>query len=148
MCGEIAQWKIVKCDAGDYDILVGIWERSVRATHDFLNEEIIDEIRSALITDYFTFVDLYGIVANGTLSGFIGLSSGTIEMLFIDSAFRNKGYGSALIDFAKRRGATKVDVNEQNRKAFTFYKSKGFYVIARDETDADGRPFPIIHLSL
>lgn len=81
-------------------------------------------------------------------AGFIGLHGEMIEMLFIDSDLRGRGYGSALMDFAMRRGATKVDVNEQNPSALSFYKAKGFRVVARDEMDAAGLPCPILHLSL
>ena len=140
--------EIVRCNEEDYETLTGIWERSVLATHSFLKEEDFIEIKAALIPNYFPDVDLYAIADNGAYVGFIGLSPGTIEMLFIDSDRRGQGYGSALIEFAKQRGATKVDVNEQNPSALYFYKAKGFRVIARDETDDAGRPYPILHLSL
>lgn len=140
--------KIVRCDKDDYTALVGIWERSVRATHDFLTETDLIEIKAALIPDYFPNVDLYAIDDDGRIVGFIGLSGMTIEMLFIDSDCRNRGYGSLLIDFAKQRGATNVDVNEQNPPALDFYQAKGFRVIGRDETDTSGRPYPMLHLSL
>lgn len=139
---------IEKCNEKDYETLAGIWERSVMATHDFLKEEDFNEIRAALIPDYFPNVDLYAIADNCVYAGFIGLSPDSIEMLFIDSGRRGQGYGSALIEFAKQRGATKVDVNEQNPSALNFYKAKGFRIISRDETDDAGRPYPILHLSL
>ena len=101
-----------------------------------------------LTTDYFPNVDLYTLVDNGVSIGFIGLSGSVIEMLFIDDAKRGQGYGSALIEFAKSHGATKVDVNEQNPSALRFYEAKGFKVMGRDETDDAGRPYPILHLSL
>lgn len=138
----------MRCNDCDYETLAGIWERSVRATHDFLTEEVIGEIKAALVPFYFPAVDLYAIVDNGSVAGFIGLSHDTIEMLFIDSTCRNQGYGSALIDYATQRGVTKVDVNEQNHSALDFYKAKGFGVIARDEADDAGRPYPILHMSL
>lgn len=140
--------KIIKCNKDNYATLAGIWERSVRATHDFLSKEVFDEIKSTLIPDYFPHVELYAIVDNGIVTGFIGLSSDTIEMLFIDNVCRHKGYGSALIDFAKQKGITKVDVNEQNSSALNFYKANGFRIIGRDETDDADRPYPILHLSL
>lgn len=140
--------EIVKCNEQDYETLVGIWERSVRATHDFLKKDDFNAIKAALIPDYFPNVNLYAIIENGVYTGFIGLSTDTIEMLFIDRDCRGQGYGSALIEFAKQRGATKVDVNEQNHSALNFYKTKGFRVTARDETDDAGRPYPILHLSL
>ena len=118
------------------------------ATHDFLKNEDFNEIKAALIPDYFPNVDLYAIADNGVYAGFIGLSPGSIEMLFIDSDRRGQGYGSALIEFAIQRGATKVGVNEQNPSALNFYKAKGFRIISRDETDEAGRPYPILHLSL
>lgn len=140
-------WHIIRCNEDDYVTLAGIWERSVMATHDFLNKEDFNEIKTALIPDYFPNVDLYAITDNGVYVGFIGLSRDSIEMLFIDSDRRGKGYGSALIEFAKQKGATKVDVNEQNPSALNFYKAKGFHITSRDETDDAGRPYPILHLS-
>ena len=140
--------EIVRCNEGDYETLAGIWERSVMATHDFLKNEDFNEIKAALIPDYFPNVDLYAIADNGVYAGFIGLSPDSIEMLFIDSDRRGQGYGSALIEFARQRGATTVDVNEQNPSALDFYKAKGFRIISRDETDEAGRPYPILHLYL
>ena len=103
--------KIVKCNKNDYKTLIGIWERSVRATHKFLDEASISEIKEALIPDYFSNVDLYAVAENDFLVGFIGLQEDKIEMLFIDSNNRGHGYGSILMEFAKQFGATKVDVN-------------------------------------
>lgn len=140
--------KIARCNENDYEVLAMIWKRSVRATHDFLTEKVIDEIKAALIPDYFPNVELYAIADNSILVGFIGLNSDSIEMLFIDNVHRGKGYGTALIDFAKKKGATKVDVNEQNFSALSFYEAKGFCIVSRDETDEAGRPYPILHLSL
>ena len=140
--------KIIKCGKDDYSILVGIWERSVRATHKFLSQAVFNEIKASLEPLYFPNVDLDAVDDNGVLVGFIGLRSDTIEMLFIDSDRRNQGYGSALTDFAIQKGATKVDVNEQNPSALNFYTAKGFRIISRDETDDAGRPYPILHLSL
>lgn len=140
--------EIVKCCENDYITLAGIWERSVKATHSFLKEEDFYEIRAALIPCYFPNVEIFGVLDNGKYAGFIGLSADTIEMLFIDSGRRGHGFGSSLIEYAKQRGATKVDVNEQNPSALNFYISKGFRVVAKDEKDDAGRPYPILHLSL
>lgn len=140
--------EIVRCTEEDYETLAGIWERSVMATHSFLKEKDFNEIKAALIPDYFPNVDLYAIADNGVYVGFIGLSPDSIEMLFIDNDRRGRGYGSALMEYAKQHGATKVDVNEQNPSALYFYKSKGFRITAKDLTDGAGRPYPILHLSL
>lgn len=141
-------YKIIKCGSNDYETLAEIWERSVRATHGFLTEQDIAEIKSALTKDYFPAVDLYAIVVDGTIKGFTGLCDKKIEMLFIDSDSFGNGLGSKLIDFAIQTGAKTVDVNEQNPDALKFYLSKGFRIASRDETDDAGRPFPILHMAL
>lgn len=140
--------EIVRCDRGDYAVLAGIWERSVLATHGFLDDVAFEEIKAALQADYFPCVELYAVSERDALVGFIGLRDDMIEMLFVDDGCRGCGYGSILVEFAVRRGAVKVDVNEQNPSALAFYQSKGFRIIGRDATDDAGRPYPILHLSL
>lgn len=140
--------RIERCNIKDYNALKEIWERSVRATHTFLSEDDIIEIRQALIPVYFQGVNLYVIYDDNIISGFIGLSGQNIEMLFIDANHMGKGLGTQLLDFAKSLGANSVKVNEQNPRALSFYKANGFRVIGRNEYDMDGRPFPILTLSL
>lgn len=140
--------RIVKCGEGDYLALAEIWERSVRATHHFLPEDDLAEIKKALLPCYFPNVTLYAVDDDGVLSGFIGLADNKIEMLFVDFGRQGEGIGSMLIDFAMQSGATQVDVNEQNRHATAFYVSKGFKVVSRDDRDEAGRPYPILHMAL
>lgn len=68
---------------------------------------------------------------------------------FRPSGRTRKGYGKQLIEFAiYHKHIFKVDVNEQNEKATSFYLNRGFDIVGRDETDPNGNPFPILHLSL
>ena len=140
--------RIEPCNENDYQTLVEIWERSVRATHSFLTEKDIMDIRESLISKYFRAVSLYVVYDEETIAGFMGLYDHNIEMLFVDSKSIGKGLGSKLLDFAKSLGADSVDVNEQNPRALGFYQTHGFRVVNRDEHDSDGRPFPILHLKL
>ena len=139
---------IVKCDKNDFAALAAIWERSVRATHLFLDEDSIAAIKAALVPYYFPNVELYAVVENNSPLGFIGLREDMIEMLFVDDNCRGRGFGSALVEFAMQKGVKRVDVNEQNPSALAFYCAKGFMVVGRDEVDDAGRPYPILHLSL
>lgn len=139
---------ITQCNESDYATLAEIWKRSVLATHRFLTADIIAEIKQELIPTYFPAVSLYAACDNGVSVGFIGLSGDKIEMLFVDSIYLRHGYGSAMIEFAKKCGATYVDVNEQNPAALKFYETHGFRIVGRDNTDDAGRPYPILHMSL
>ena len=141
--------KIEKCDPEKYSLLVGIWERAVRATHDFLSEKDIQEIKAELIPGYFPQVEVFVLEDDryGNV-GFIGILGSKIEMLFVDTPYHGHGYGTKLIEFAISNGTTAVDVNEQNPLAADFYMKRGFRIMSRDETDDAGRPFPILHMAL
>ncbi len=141
--------EIFPATENDYPQLAEIWESAVKATHDFLSREDMEAIASRLQSDYFPAVKLFvSRLADGTPVAFAGISEGHLEMLFVRNEFRGRGFGSRLLDFAIRQGVDSVDVNEQNPQALGFYLSHGFAVISRDETDPDGRPYPILHLSL
>ncbi len=140
--------QIIECSKAHYTELAAIWEGAVRATHSFLDEEAICAIKAELTTLYFPAVELFATVESGHTVGFIGLNDDSIEMLFVDCEHFGCGYGSTLIDFAKRKGACRVDVNEQNPQALEFYLAHGFHITGRDECDEAGRPYPILHLSL
>ena len=134
----------------DYPELSELWEASVRSTHHFLSAEDIQYYKPLVQNVYFPAVQLY-IIKNkdNRISGFLGLSDDLIEMLFINPDEQGKGYGKTLLEFAvNERDFRKVDVNEQNEQAFRFYRNRGFEVISRDETDAQGKPFPILHMQL
>ena len=133
----------------DFPILIDIWERSVRATHNFLPDAEIDNLKPLILNEYFHFVLLHKYVQHGQIVGFIGTSNDTIEMLFINPDFRGKGVGRVLTNFAvKDLKIKKVDVNEQNFQAIGFYEKLGFKVIGRSELDGQGKPYPILHLKI
>jgi len=134
----------------DYPTLIDIWERSVRATHDFLSERDIEELRPLILGSYFDAVELTSAVtATGRIVGFCGVQGGNIEMLFIDPDARGQGVGRLLVRRAiTTQGATKVDVNEQNPQALGFYEHLGFDVVGRSPLDGQGKPYPLLHMVL
>ncbi|MFM1728465.1 acetyltransferase [Prescottella soli] len=133
--------------AEEWPALVRIWRSAVDATHDFLTAEDVDFYRSRMVSDYLPAVDLAVAEVDGTPAGFSGLVDNSLEMLFVADAQRGQGVGSALL----RRAVADhpdlhLDVNEQNPQAVGFYERHGFVVTGRSATDADGRPFPILHM--
>ena len=133
----------------DYLELINVWERSVRATHHFLDEKDITLYKALIYNEYLHKVDLYCIREEKHIIGFIGLDGDTVQMLFIDPIARGKGVGKNLMDFAiKQKGIRKVDVNEQNEQALGFYLHLGFTVIERFEEDASGKPYPILAMEI
>ena len=132
-----------------YNEIADIWEASVRSSHHFLTENDIALYKPLVINRYLPAVELYVMRENGKIAAFIGLAGGNIEMLFVRPDKQGRGYGTALVDYAiKSKGVRTVDVNEQNETALRFYLAKGFTVTARDETDAQGKAFPILHMEM
>lgn len=133
----------------DHPALLALWERSVRATHDFLGEADIEELRPQLRDVYFDAVDLWVYEDAAGVAGFIGLAGAQVEMLFLEPARRGQGIGTLLLDRARAlRGALTVEVNEQNPQAHGFYRRYGFVDTGRSPLDGQGRPFPLIRMAL
>ena len=139
---------ITPISTDQYDELLQLWESSVRATHHFLTESDIVEIRACLKEAYFPMVSLYGIQdIKGNIQAFLGYNEQKVEMLFVHPDFMGRGLGKRLMQYAiSDLGADSVDVNEQNEQATLFYNHLGFKIIGRDETDSSGKPYPILHL--
>lgn len=128
------------------DELTRVWEEAVRSSHHFLTEDDIRFYRQRMRGMYLPAVDLY-VIRDTHIAAFMGLSDDMVEMLFVLPSEKGKGYGSALLRYAlHERHIHKIDVNEDNAEAYRFYLNRGYRVMGRDDTDADGRPFPIIHM--
>lgn len=137
-------------EQSQFEAITNVWEASVRATHDFLPEAYISELRPRLLNEWLPAVDLRVFVGNdGVILGFSGVSEDKLEMLFIAPETRGKGVGKALLAHAiAEMGVRLVDVNEQNVQAVGFYAHAGFETFARSPLDGQGQPYPLLHLRL
>lgn len=140
------QGMIRRIEVADYPHLVEIGESAVVNTHDFLKKEDFLYYKKR-VPSYFPYVSLFGFEQDDKLVGFIGISGGNMEMLFIDNDYRGKGVGRQLVLYAiSELDVTKVDANEQNIQAVGFYEHMGFHVVARSELDNEGKAYPILHM--
>ena len=132
--------------------LTELWEASVQATHDFLTEEDIIELRpqvaSALAQMELLLITTDTGEPDGEPLAFLGLNGDKVEALFVHPDYRGQGFGSRLLREAITHYHCRfVDVNEQNPQALGFYQHLGFVVTSRSPLDDVGRPFPILHLA-
>jgi putative acetyltransferase len=134
--------------SSDHPALLALWRRSVTATHAFLTKEDIQDIEKESANKHLPTLEVWICEADdAVISGFMGLNGPKVEMLFVEPARCGTGIGSYLLDHAGRlHGTLTLDVNEQNPQAVGFYLHYGFKEIGRSATDADGRPFPLIHM--
>src|SRR4026208_1192513 len=114
---------IVKASEKDYDEIARVWEASVRATHHFLPEDYLQEIKG-LLPVIFPSVPIYIFRDDkNEIHGFLGVAEHKIEMLFIRPDRMRKGIGQLLTEYAiNHLQVERVDVNEQNEQAVGFYQ--------------------------
>jgi putative acetyltransferase len=130
--------------------LAGVWEASVRATHDFLDEADIEEFWPIVRNELFGALDLRCVRDDsGSLIAFLGVSETSLEALFVHPDHRGTGIGRRLVRFAiDELSADHVDVNEQNEQAVGFYRRMRFEVAGRSALDPLGKPYPMLHMRL
>ena len=144
---------ILPYDSSMLPAMLKIWEDSVRASHFFLTDSDIVEIKEEAKGAFEFLQNILVAKVGEDFTGFIGVSEKTIEMLFANPKFFNLGLGKRLILEATNRFFDKqneilVDCNEQNERGLEFYKKLGFKQVSRSEKDPSGRDFAIIHFSI
>jgi putative acetyltransferase len=135
----------------DREVLLGVWLRSVRATHTFLLEEdiqsMVPQVRDYLASSEHEFWVLCD--DSTAIIGFMGMAGSKMESLFLAPEFQRRGAGRRLVRHAQAlHGELTVDVNEQNAAACAFYEACGFVVEGRSALDEQGRPYPLLHMRL
>lgn len=128
--------------------LLELWEKSVRATHLFLSESDIQNIKKYVPAALKNVGHL--IIATNSQNkplAFMGIENNFLEMLFVLPEERRKGIGSVLLKYGiEKYGIDELSVNEQNPQAKLFYEARGFVTYKRTELDELGNPFPILYM--
>lgn len=128
--------------------LLTVWEASVRATHLFLSDAEILQIKEYVPQALQGIAHL--IVAEddaGAAVSFMGIEDGRLEMLFLSPAARGQGLGRRLLEYGiTRYGVRELTVNEQNPQAVGFYEHMGFATYRRTETDEQGGTYSILYM--
>lgn len=130
------------------ELLLDVWESSVRATHLFLSENEVENIKQYVpqALKEVTYLIIVLNEANNPIA-FMGIENNKLEMLFVSADERGKGIGTQLIQYGiKKYSVNELTVNEQNPNAKRFYKHNGFEVYKRTETDEQGNPYPLLYM--
>ena len=134
--------------ADDLPRVVDVWEASVRAEHDFVSEAYIQFFKPLVRDELLRLVELASVrSSDGDIVGFVGVADQRIEALFVHPALRRRGIGRLLVAYAvASRGATMVDLDEQNESAVSFFSSLGFAIVGRSNIDGVGKAFTRVHM--
>ena len=128
------------------EVLLQIWERSVRATHLFLSDAEVNRIKE-YVPRAFEGVEHLIVAEAEKPVAFMGTQNGRLEMLFVAPEERGRGIGRQLLQYGvENYGVLEVTVNEQNPQAVGFYERMGFETYKRTDTDEEGAPYPLLYM--
>ena len=128
--------------------LLEVWEASVRATHLFLSDEEIKNIKE-YVPQALNGVEHLLVAEDdkGCAVALMGIEDDSLEMLFISPEERGKGLGKRLIQHGiENYDVQRLTVNEQNPQAKGFYEHMGFQAYKRTELDEQGNPYPLLYM--
>lgn len=80
-----------------------IWENSVHATHKFLNNDEILQIRNYVPQAFKQVEHLLIIIDHEQIKGFMGINGQKVKILFINAKARGKGYGRKLLNYGMQK---------------------------------------------
>ena len=128
------------------EVLLQIWERSVRATHLFLSDAEVNRIKE-YVPRAFEGVEHLIVAEAEKPVAFMGTQNGRLEMLFVAPEERGRSIGRQLLQYGvENYGVLEVTVNEQNPQAVGFYERMGFETYKRTDTDEEGAPYPLLYV--
>ena len=130
------------------DLLLQIWESSVKATHLFLSSQEINNLKQYVPEALIKIQNLVIAKDDSNIPvAFAGVEGRKLEMLFVSAEKRGCGIGKQLMQFLiKNFFIDELTVNEQNPLALGFYEHMGFKIYKRAEKDEQGNPYPIFYM--
>ena len=131
----------------DLDTLTDVWERAARSSHQFMDAGDFEALRPFIRDSYLPSMHVRLAALDGVPVAFVGSHDGHVELLYVDPAHHGHGLGTRLLAEVAPGGAHSVEVYADNSAGVGFYLSRGFHQTRRHETDAAGRPYPMVVLS-
>lgn len=128
--------------------LINVWEQSVRATHLFLSDAEIKQIKEYVPQALREVKHLIVVEFKPNEAvAFMGIENQRLEMLFLSPEERGKGIGRQLLQYGIHNYQIReVTVNEQNPQAVGFYEHMGFAAYKRTDLDEEGNPYPLLYM--
>lgn len=117
--------------ADDVPALAAIAERSYRTAFESILElDVLESRDAAFFAERFasSWEGMLVACSGEKLSGFLLLTDGHIDMLFMDPAAAGRGGGALLLKEAEDRGARSLECFRDNHAARGFYERHGWHV--------------------
>lgn len=117
----------------DLNNIIDIWLTTSIAAHHFIPAQYWKSKKEEMRNVYLPMAETYLLEDNGQVHGFISLVEDHLAALFVSTTRQHLGYGGALLHHVMDlRNVLKLQVYEENQRAFHFYLKNGFK--AHEET--------------
>jgi putative acetyltransferase len=126
----------------DISALAAIAEQSYRAAFaNILEREVLESRSATFFAERFqsSWQRMLVALEDDTPIGFLLMTDGHIDMLFMDSIASGKGGGSLLLQEAEARGARSLECFRDNHGARHFYERRGWRVEREYEREFVGK---------
>ena len=128
--------------ADDVPALAAIAERSYRAAFvGILEADVLASRDEAFFAERFasSWEQMLVACSGEVLVGFLLMTDGYIDMLFMDPAASGRGGGALLLKEAERRGARSLESFRDNHAARRFYERHGWQVDGEYDREFSGK---------
>lgn len=113
----------------DMNDIIEIWLNASKDAHHFIPADYWESKQEEMRNIHLPMAETYLLEDNGHAHGFVSLVEDNLAALFIDTNRQDQGYGKALLHYAMDlRNVLKLQVYEENQRAFRFYVKNGFQV--------------------
>ena len=126
--------------------VVKLWRRSFQRAMGLEEQNRLGEVQGQM--DFLSTIDPASIhvamdPVSSTVLGFMALSEGALDHLYVDVDCQGAGLGTSLLNVAKRRspGGIELLTFQRNHRAQDFYQSRGFQEAGRGFARLDDNPW-------
>ncbi|EKB17502.1 GNAT family N-acetyltransferase [Aeromonas veronii] len=125
----------------DMEEIVEIWLLASLQAHDFVDASCWWQAQEDLRTRYLDRAAIWVFEERGDLLGFMALVDNFLAALFVRPDRQGRGVGHALLQEAKRQGASlHARVFVENDQAVRFYRRHGFVIKGEESDPLTGHP--------
>ena len=124
----------------DLNKIMNIWLESTIKAHNFISEDYWENNYNIVKDVYIPMAETFVYDDGLDIKGFISIINNEfIGALFVEVNSQSLGIGSKLIDYAiEKYKNLNLAVYQNNKKAVSFYKNKGFKVIKEQVNENSG----------